>query len=588
MIPARGANGAGTNFMPAETSGARVMRRIVAQRFALARWIVAPVVVLALAAGCAKQGRPPGGPEDTTPPTLVSSTPEAMAVHVPAGIDVKLEFSESMNEDSVEKNLFIVPLPETWPGLSWESRGKRLVIDFSPALEEGTTYVVTIGAKATDLRNNPLTESIVLPFSTGDTVENDVIRGEVIPYDFLSDEPPDVAGVDVAAYRIDGGESPDPRDDIPDYVTQTGDDGEYEIMGLTSGVYRLFAIGDRDRNGFYTPGYDRIGIAPADVTLAPGDTLALAPAIPIAAPDTSMVQVMSVRVSGSRGVQVFFNREIQAGSMSATIPGLDIMEYLASAENPNRVLLLTSPQQDGRRYEFSSIEARGRWGNPVAPLVVQPYFTGTDTPDTTSLGIVSMEPPLLKPGNDPVSLRFNMMLDLPDDPQTVVSEAAPADVRVTVTGPGSLRLSPADNWLAGENYTIRFDPELLLGYDGNRLAESDSVVAFRVVPADTLGYITGTIEENAPGAAGAYRLYLRNIDAGVTETVMADAPGEWETGPVLPGRYLVSGYRDGNGNGVFDRGSIDPFAYSEHAAASRDTLQVLSRWTNSENVIIFR
>ena len=546
------------------------------------------VLALALAAGCAKQGRPPGGPVDVISPELVSSFPEANAVHVPVDIDVTLEFSEAMNEDSVEKNLFIVPLPESWPELSWESHGRKLVIDFQDMLMDSATYIVTIGAKAADLRNNMLTDSIVLPFSTGDVVENGIIRGEVIPSDFQSDAPPEVAGVDVAAYRIDDGESPDPREDIPAYVTQTGDKGEYEIMGLSSGAYRLFAIGDRDRNGFYTQGYDRIGIAPDDVTLAPGDTLALAPAIPISAPDTSMVQVMSVRVPGARGVQVFFNREVVPGSVTASVPGLDVMDYLVSVENRNRVFMMTSPQEDGRRYEFDSIEARDRWGNTVAPPAVRPYFAGTDNPDTTALRIVSMEPSILKPGADPIDLRFNMILDPPDNSDAVIAESSPADVRVTVTGPGSLQLAPETEWQADASYLVRFDPEILRGYNGNQLAESDSVIAFRVVPADTLGYITGTILETVENAVGMYHLFLRNIDAGVTETVTSDVPGGWKTGPVLPGRYLLSGFRDADGDGIFDTGGLEPFERSEHAAALRDTLQVLSRWTNSENFITFR
>ena len=115
---------------------------------------------------CAKQGFPPGGPVDKIPPSLVKSTPSQLAVNVPKKEPVVFEFSESMDTKSVEDNLFIVPIPSSWPEYEWKSKDKELILHFEQPFRENTTYVISVGSKACDLRRNQLEESIMLSFST--------------------------------------------------------------------------------------------------------------------------------------------------------------------------------------------------------------------------------------------------------------------------------------------------------------------------------------------------------------------------------------------------------------------------------------
>lgn len=51
---------------------------------------------------CAQKGFPPGGPEDRTPPTIVSAFPDSGATGVELGSAMTVLFSEKMNRRSVE------------------------------------------------------------------------------------------------------------------------------------------------------------------------------------------------------------------------------------------------------------------------------------------------------------------------------------------------------------------------------------------------------------------------------------------------------------------------------------------------------
>ena len=175
------------------------LRRLTTFRLTMRYQVVTAVMLAGFLAACAKQGLPPGGAEDTIPPSLKASSPAQGMTNVPTDTPVVFDFSERMATDTVDDNIFIVPLPAEWPRFDWKSGDTQLVITFPQPLRENTTYVITVGAKASDLQRIPLNDSIVLSFSTGAVLENRKLSGSVTPFTFFGGEPEAVAGVDVAA-----------------------------------------------------------------------------------------------------------------------------------------------------------------------------------------------------------------------------------------------------------------------------------------------------------------------------------------------------------------------------------------------------
>ncbi|MHB9029614.1 MAG: Ig-like domain-containing domain [Candidatus Latescibacterota bacterium] len=555
-----------------------------------AGWLVLTAVLgFMLAFSCARQGFPPGGPEDKAAPEVVRILPEPLSTNVSTRESIIFEFSEAMNEQGVEDNLFIVPIPAEWPEITWREGGRVLILDFPGGLRDNATYVITVGAKATDRRNNPLRDSIILTFSTGPEIEQGIIRGRVIPWTFFGPSPENAAGVDVIAYRLsDAVQTPDPRDDVPDYVTQTGADGSFTLVGVSSGQYRLFAIGDKDRNGFYTSGYDMIGVASRDLGLARGDTLALAPHMAISEMDTAMVQLSSVRSIDRHRVEINFDSAIDPDSVAIAIEGLAIPGWFIPANEPRKVSVATAEQQNGKNYTVSALRLRGRDGNPLAPPEKPPVFTGTDRADTMALEIVEWEPKVLTPGKDPVRLLFNRVLSLPDTLRKIIADASGENVTVTRTGPNRLAIHPADRWRQATVYRLAFDPEALKGVAGNRLTGPGTQFSFRVAPEDTLGFISGSISDESGAEKSLYRLRFKNLDFGTLKELEVPGRQEWKTDSLLPGRYVALGHRDDDGDGTIFRGSVDPYRPAEPVYALSDTIVVEPEKTVSGMRFIFR
>jgi len=544
-------------------------------------------VLVAVTVSCAKMAYPPGGPLDTAPPTLVSNVPDSFAVNVPRETPVLLEFSEPMDTKSVDDNLFIVPIPPRWPDLNWRSRDRVLELKFSEPLLENTTYVISVGAKARDQRRNPLDSSLMLCFSTGGTIENRRVRGKLASYTF-GKEGENVTGVDVIAYRIGIGDTPpDPRKDVPDYFTQSGSSGEYEIVGLSGGTYRLFAVGDKDRNGFYSEGYDMIGVAPRDIVLAAEDSVVWSPDIAVSECDTSGVQLFSLNAPDARHIDVFFDRSIVENTFRIDFDGIEELGWFVPPDSPRKVTVLTAEQTGGAVYSLERFDVRDIYGNGPAHLDVTPTLKGNDVPDTTRLRVISFGPSLIKPGNEPLLMRFNRILDTAFDMTGAVRSEPPVELIVERTGKNGITVRPSDSWPDGTTIALSLDGSRFRGVTGNTLEKPDSMAVFRIVSADTLGFIEGAIADRT-GGTGPYRIQFRHMNSDITGEMTAGEAGRWETGPVLPGAYLFRVFRDEDENGILDRGAISPYRPGEQVYVHPDTLTVMSRWTNSDNTFVIQ
>lgn len=538
---------------------------------------------------CAKQGTPPGGLEDKIAPSLLSSVPAQNATNVPRTESIVFVFSETMGEESVEDNLFIVPIPLLWPSCEWSSRGKVLTLRLKEPLRQNTTYVVSVGAKARDHRRNEMDDSIMLCFSTGGVVENKRITGRVIPLDYFGEKTVKVSAVDVIAYRLeDVSSDPDPRNDVPGYFTQTGSDGTYEIMGLSSGLYRFFTIGDRDNDGFYTEGYDQIGIMSCDIEVAEHDTLLSAPDMTFSEVLTSEVQLLSIKAPDRRRVEFFFDRAVDPSSIEVEIGELELVDWFVPFNRPGVVSFVTSEQENRKRYVIPHIAAGDRDGNPLMALEDRPYFSGTDRPDTTALVIEEWEPKLLSSPDERIRLVFNRILAFPDDTLGLIEADSGERVQVTRLGPNILELAPLDRWQYDMNYRIVLDRETLKGSTGSSLTEGGAELRFRMVPADTLGTINGVLEDRNENPDAVYRLVYENLDTETMGELVVEHPGKWTTGSVMPGNYRLLAHRDSDRDGNIFRGTISPYHAAEQVVAYTDTLVVEPRWPVEDIAIVFR
>jgi hypothetical protein len=67
--------------------------------------------VLTVLLACARQLPPPGGPEDRTPPQILSAAPEPNATRVSLSARPQFVFSEKIDHASFEQAFFVSPRP---------------------------------------------------------------------------------------------------------------------------------------------------------------------------------------------------------------------------------------------------------------------------------------------------------------------------------------------------------------------------------------------------------------------------------------------------------------------------------------------
>ncbi|MBC7187289.1 MAG: Ig-like domain-containing protein [Calditrichaeota bacterium] len=541
--------------------------------------------------GCARQGFPPGGPEDKTPPEVVATWPTANAVHVSPTVQVALTFSEKMQRQSVEQALFIVPRPAGTTSLRW--RGRTLLISFSEPLRLGRTYVVTVGTDARDLRNNRLAQAFSLAFSTGGSLDSCAVSGRVFGTGQL-------AGTAVWAFDLSAGASSDPSTRLPDYVTQCGATGEYLLRSMAPGAYRLFAVLDRDGNQRYDAEYDALGVPAGEVVLSTESPVFRGCDFRLAVRDTTPPRLESATASDARHVHLRFSEPMQSWPLTApanylVLPqdGGDTLQVVAAyvdAERPSFVHLATS-QQRPVRYRLTVRSACD--ANDLCLHEAAAEFAGSALADTVRPALVKSVPQdsaRAVPCTVTLSFAFSEAMDTASVGKALTptdSAGAPIPGRLQWPSAAQCEFAPRCPLAGRSRYQVIILGELARDLTGLSLRADTVRITFWTMNCDTLSSIAGTVRDEDPTATGPVVIRASQVrPKGASREVVLPGPGPYEISDLLPGVYLLEAYRDEDANGRYSTGSALPFVPAERFVVLSDSVQVRSRWPNVGNDIV--
>lgn len=213
-----------------------------------------------LVSGCAKIVTPTGGPKDTTPPKIVKVTPENQTVHFNER-QIRIYFDEYVTLNNPNENVLISPPMNIKP--NYTIKGKSLVITFKDTLHTNTTYNMVFANCLKDYREgNPLS-LFQYSFSTGDSLDSYMIRGNILSARTL--EP--IADLFVMLYK--NFEDSLPLTTIPDYVTKTQSDGSFLFQNINEGKYKIFALKDINSDFKYNLPNEEIAFLSETVTSYP-------------------------------------------------------------------------------------------------------------------------------------------------------------------------------------------------------------------------------------------------------------------------------------------------------------------------------
>ncbi|MCH7770991.1 MAG: Ig-like domain-containing protein, partial [Bacteroidetes bacterium] len=351
--------------------------------------IILKAILIILISGCANQLPPGGGDVDTTPPEII----EVYPVNGTTNYDdnyFELEFSEYVDKRSFKDALFISPYVEG--KLEYEWTGTSVTVSFVDGLKKNVTYTITVGTDVVDRNNkNRMANSYSFSFSTGSKIDRRTIRGHV-----YSNQP---EGVLIFAYKLDE------RDDTllkrkPDYVSQTGKDGKFQLNGLGESKYRLFAIKDEYRDLIYDLDQDLIGMPHKDILLEGPDTSSAGVYFKLFKADTTAPRLLKSIMTDERHILTSVTEEIDKKLItsdnfylidSTTNQALAITHVFRKYGKNDEIVLVPAEKLDINNSVFLFADIlRDTLGNEYLNDFIS--LTISDKPDTTSPNVIATDP----------------------------------------------------------------------------------------------------------------------------------------------------------------------------------------------------
>lgn len=514
---------------------------------ATSRYLAGVVLAILIVISCATPRGPSGGPPDRTPPVITETSPESETVNF-QGREVELRFSKFMDRGSLQEALTIEPDLLINYEISWGR--KSATIRFDEDLPDSTTVIIKIGTELEDTGNNSLETPFDLALSTGPDIDNASITGRLLTADDGSAE----AGMRVFLYR-----QPFNLEERVNYVAQTDTGGVFRFSHLSEATYKAVWVQDLNRSRIWDrdremaqPFHDSTYTVEQDAEIEIGTIF-------ISETDTTSPDLEGVGLLTETRLRLRFNEEVYWED-DALITVLDSLDNVHTQAYPlyippgdTRVVFAQS--EDGltpdQQYSLRLTGITDDSGNP-ARSVVEP-FSGTAQEDTVRLRIIgdNRDPGLFP--DEPLTIGYSKFID---DDDVIDSLRIVEGERMIEDWPNyeiqrhRLHILPDEQWSSGINYQFLI---------WNPAREELRPIEPEIWQRNQLGSLEITLADTLE--TGEHYLTLfdnegkTNIDTTFTKQIELDR--------LPPLTYTVIIYRDENGNGRWDPGTVIPFQAPE-------------------------
>ena len=234
-----------------------------------ARAFIGVAIWAVVSIACAVSVPPSGGPEDKNPPTVSASVPAPDSTGVDPRSDIRIQFSEPMRRERVERMVAVNPAIE-FDRVSWE--GNTLVIHPAKELQRDTTYVVRIKPDYQDRHNVPAAQWHEFAFATG-TAPLDTARIEGAVTLKRAPAPRAI----VRCWQINAHDTLNIERDRPDREATATRDGQFKLRYLPSKGQRFVVMAFMDENT------NRVFDPDTDPGIVYADTVVMQPGVPVVA-----------------------------------------------------------------------------------------------------------------------------------------------------------------------------------------------------------------------------------------------------------------------------------------------------------------
>jgi len=530
---------------------------------------------------CANQLPPGGGPQDKTPPEIVFVYPSNGTVNF-SDDHLELEFSEYVTKSTVQEAIFISPAIEGTLEYDWSGTSVKILLPGK--LKEDVTYIVTVGTNVEDINNkNKITQPYSFAFSTGAKIDRGIIQGKV-----YTEKP---QGIMMFAYPV-ADTVINPTLHKPKYISQTGINGEFQLLGLAFANYRVFAIEDAFNDLVYNIGDDSYGNPYADVAISEIDSVFHGLNFFMSKEDTAKPRMLSATMTDRFHIVIEFSEPFDSSIISTKnfeivdstenkifIP---VYAFIGKVKENSMVLAIKDSLKKENNVFLQVSGLKDKTGNTTLKDFSQ--ITVSDKPDTSAPNtlqtrVVNVES--AKGFQQEFIFNFDDGFDsLKAKTGITVSERRGKEIKCAISfiNDASFRVKISGELNQKENYTININLNNIIDAAGN---SRDSVYKYGFKPS---------IQTDITGASGTVQLtpglekenvmvILNGADGGKKNYQQkVNLKKEFKFDKVAPGKYLLWSYIDKDSSRTFNYGKPFPFSNSEKFIFYPDTLQLRARW----------
>lgn len=516
---------------------------------------------------CATPIAPSGGPPDTTPIEIESTSPEVGTTNF-SGDEVRFNFSKFPDRSSVRQNVTIEPNI----GIQYEVSFSRrtAIVEFTQDLPENTTILVKLGSDVSDTRRNNMGSSFDLAFSTGPVID----EGRIIARLRDADRGSVNAGERVFLYR-----EPIDFSEQANYVAQSDTSGQIEFSYLREGTYSAIWVDDINRDRRWNSERERAQPFHNDtVEVIQGVEKDLG-TIYIQRPDTLSPRLNGVGLLSEVRLRLRLSEEVvwRDDAELSIVDSLDNFYTSAyplykSVSEPT-VLFAQSeaPLEENQQFNVRQSGFTDKAGNSM--LIETDLFPGSSEPDTTQLRIISDNADGGLFPDEAFEIIYSKFID--DDAVTdslivFEGETLRAGYEFVEVDRNRLRILPDEEWQAGVRYQFGvWDPDFVERRTLQpEIWQRNQLGSIEFIPSDS-----DTIKQN--------RLKLTDENNKVdVDTVYT---GSIVISNLPPVSYTAKIFRIGDDGNQWNPGSIVPFRAPDPYFLRRE-IPVREGFTSEVNV----
>lgn len=533
--------------------------------------------------GCANQLPPSGGDVDRTPPEITRVYPADGTINFRDDF-FEIEFSEYIDKRSFREAVFISPYVNGNLEFNWN--GTAVEVSFPEKLKDDITYTITIGTDVVDRNNNNrMASSFSFSFSTGAKIDKKLISGKIYGKE--------TEGIFIYAYKVDS-ETDTLLIRKPDYISQSGANGQYSLYGLASGKYRVFAVNDKFKDLIYQQDIDEIGIPFKDVILNDADSIYTNLNFMLLNADTTKPGFISCIMTDRFHLLAAFNKEIDFRQMSARqfniIDSTSLNEYevkylFKGKVKPEELILVTVDELNLTNQVYITADSLvDMFGNvresDYSKIIV------SDRPDSTAVMVFRTDP-VQDDTTDFINAEIKIYFDDAINKKDIISAVSFSDTlnntvpfNLGYDDDATLVISAASNLKQEKNYIIKLDIKNFVDAAGNN-KDTVHVLKFKTISGlDFTGLSGRIVTDDTSGTDLSLNtvLILENPENKELNKLQILSSEYFEFTRVEPGKYLLWGFSDEDGNGEFNYGYPAPFRHSEKFFFYPDTLNLRPRW----------